>query len=148
MDYYLWLNDAQQGPYSIGQLKQMWASGTINKTIKVWHDGLADWQTMESMESLLFPPSPPPLPASYPPPQYIPIQQSSSSSSSAGVVTAGVICSLVSLLFLPPAFGLAALVCGIVALAKGTVGGGICVIIMAVACTMGGMFVGALLMSR
>ena len=68
--------------------------------------------------------------------------------STSGVIVAGAICAFVSLIFLPPAFGLAALVCGIIALAKGNVAGGIGIIILAVTFAGIGMLLGAYLMSR
>jgi len=56
-DYFVLLNGDQQGPFSIEQLKQMYASGAITKNVSVWYDGLGDWRTIESMENSLFQPA-------------------------------------------------------------------------------------------
>jgi len=100
------------------------------------------------------PPPPPPTPtylqgqAVAPPPLEHAKPTEPSKDSATGIIAAGVVCSLISLLFCPPAFGLAAFVCGIVALVKGNVSGGIGIIIMAVICTLAGMYFGAVLMSH
>ena len=98
---------------------------------------------------------PPPPPPTYlqgqavaPPPLEHTKPTDPSKDSATGIIAAGVVCSLISLLFCPPAFGLAAFVCGIVALVKGNVSGGIGIIIMAVICTLAGMYFGAVLMSH
>jgi len=58
------------------------------------------------------------------------------------LLTAGYLCALVALFFVPPAFGIAALVIGIIVLAKGRVGHGIALIVIAVTCGFAGMYIG------
>jgi|SRR5271166_2440439 len=58
------------------------------------------------------------------------------------LLIAGYVSGFVALLFLPPAFGLAGIVIGIIALAKGRVGHGIALIVIAVTCGFFGMYIG------
>jgi hypothetical protein len=58
------------------------------------------------------------------------------------LLIAGYVCSLVALGVLPPAFGLAGLVVGIVVLARGRVGHGIAIIVLAVTCGLVGTYTG------
>jgi len=72
---------------------------------------------------------------------------SESSGSSTGLIAAGYICGVLSLLILPPALGLAGFVIGIINLTKGSVGHGIAQIIISVTCGLLGMIIGAAMMS-
>jgi len=47
MDYYLWLNESQQGPYSIQNLMHMVILGQITNQTLAWHEGLPDWISVE-----------------------------------------------------------------------------------------------------
>lgn len=64
-----------------------------------------------------------------------------------GLIAAGYICGGLSLFILPPALGLAGLVCGIINLTKGQTGHGIAQIIISVTCALFGMIIGAAMMS-
>ena len=68
--------------------------------------------------------------------------------SSARLVKAGYICGGLSLLFFPPAFGIAGLVCGIINLTRGNIGHGIAQIVIAVTCSLIGIQIGIASMSR
>ena len=59
------------------------------------------------------------------------------------LIASGYICGLLSILFCPPALGLAGFVIGIVNLTKGSVGHGIAQIIISVTCGVFGMILGA-----
>ena len=63
--------------------------------------------------------------------------------STTGLIASGYICGLLSILFCPPALGLAGFVIGIVNLTKGSVGHGIAQIIISVTCGVLGMILGA-----
>ena len=58
------------------------------------------------------------------------------------LLIAGYLCALVALFFVPPAFGIAALVIGIIVLAKGRVGHGVALVVIAVTCGFAGMYIG------
>jgi hypothetical protein len=62
-------------------------------------------------------------------------------------VPAGYICAGISILFLPPLFALIALGCGIYNASKGRTGYGIAQIILAIACGISGMILGAIVMT-
>lgn len=62
------------------------------------------------------------------------------------LLIAGYLCGGLSLLILPPALGLAGLICGIITLVKGRVGHGIAMIIISVTCGLFGMIIGAAIM--
>ncbi|MGP8243860.1 MAG: hypothetical protein ACLQVN_04995 [Bryobacteraceae bacterium] len=64
------------------------------------------------------------------------------------LVIAGYICGFAALVFLPPAFGLAAFVLGILNLTKGRVGHGVAHIVIAVTCGIAGMYIGAYIWQR
>lgn len=49
LQYFLWLNEKQSGPYTITQLKSMWQSGQITSATCYWFDGLTEWLPIESM---------------------------------------------------------------------------------------------------
>ncbi len=59
------------------------------------------------------------------------------------LIVAGYTCGGLSLFILPPALGLAGLVCGIINLTKGQTGHGIAQIIISVSCAIFGMIIGA-----
>ncbi len=72
-DYYVSVNNAQQGPVSVEQLQQMANNGSITPDSMVWKNGMAGWEKAGNQQELqgLFPPaSPPPLPiaGAVPPP--------------------------------------------------------------------------------
>lgn len=66
----------------------------------------------------------------------------------AGLIVAGYVCCFMSLFFLPPGFGLAALIIGIVTIAKGRMGHGLSLVVFAVTCGLIGMFFGASVSSK
>jgi len=138
MDYYLWLDGSQRGPYSIDQLRHMWLNGQITKATKVWYDGLSDWTYCGAIEKSILPAPVTNTPA------YPPALPAKASDSSAIIVT-GVICAIISLLFLPPVFGLIAFICGVIALVRNSIGAGITIIIISILFSIGGMFVGAMI---
>jgi hypothetical protein len=44
--YYLWLNEAQAGPYTLQQVRSMWGAGKITALTLYWQEGKADWQPL------------------------------------------------------------------------------------------------------
>jgi hypothetical protein len=65
--YYILQNDETKGPFTIGQLRGMWNSGTI--TVETLHcqEGFAEWLPLRTILHELEPPATPP-PQSPPPP--------------------------------------------------------------------------------
>jgi membrane protein YdbS with pleckstrin-like domain len=60
--YYLWLNEAQAGPYTLQQVQSMWSAGQITALTLFWQEGKADWQPLGDIISEIEPPSAPPPP--------------------------------------------------------------------------------------
>ena len=44
--YTLWVDGQNAGPYTFGQIKLMWASGTINAKTLYWTEGKAEWKPL------------------------------------------------------------------------------------------------------
>ncbi len=66
VQYFYAVNNTQQGPVSIEQLKGLFANRTINKETLVWKQGMSAWtalQEVEELKSFLGGSTPPPLPA-------------------------------------------------------------------------------------
>jgi len=57
-EWYVGSNGKQSGPFSVTQLKQMAASGHLQKTHLIWKKGLSGWIPCSSVKEL-FPPAPP-----------------------------------------------------------------------------------------
>jgi uncharacterized RDD family membrane protein YckC len=56
--YYLWLNDAQTGPFPLEQLREWWADGTVNAKTLYWLEGMAEWTPLATIaDALAKPPS-------------------------------------------------------------------------------------------
>lgn len=51
--YTLWIDEKQAGPYTVGQLRLMWASGQITAKTLYWKEGNADWKQLLEMASKL-----------------------------------------------------------------------------------------------
>jgi len=49
MNYFLFLNGQQSGPYTEDQLRQFLAAGQIQGTDFAWYEGLADWAPIASL---------------------------------------------------------------------------------------------------
>jgi hypothetical protein len=69
MNYYLWQNETQTGPFTENQLKTMWSGGQLTINSLYWQEGMPEWSTLADLQQLLdatpaAPPStvPPPLP--------------------------------------------------------------------------------------
>jgi len=53
--YYLWLNEAQQGPYTLEQVQSMWSAGHITPQTLYWQEGNAEWQPLGNILSEIEP---------------------------------------------------------------------------------------------
>ena len=64
VQYYAAINGQQAGPYTIDQLRQLVAAGTINQQSQMWKQGMANWAAANTLPDLagLFNNTPPPLP--------------------------------------------------------------------------------------
>jgi len=49
--YYLWLNEAQAGPYALEQVQSMWNAGQITAETLYWQEGNAEWQPLGNILS-------------------------------------------------------------------------------------------------
>ena len=65
MNYYLYLNGQQIGPYTEEQIRNLIAAGTVAQTDLCWQEGMAEWQPLYTMLSFVqvaaaaVPPPPP-----------------------------------------------------------------------------------------
>lgn len=49
--YYLWFNETQSGPYTIQQVRSLWASGQITSETLYWMEGKTEWEPLGSILS-------------------------------------------------------------------------------------------------
>jgi len=54
--YYLWLNEAQAGPYTLQQVQSLWNEGQITALTLFWQEGNPDWQPLSTIQSVIEPP--------------------------------------------------------------------------------------------
>jgi membrane protein YdbS with pleckstrin-like domain len=59
--YYLWLNEAQAGPYTLLQVQSLWNEGQITALTLYWQEGNADWAPLSDIQSIIEPPVRPAL---------------------------------------------------------------------------------------
>jgi hypothetical protein len=65
--YYLLLDGAQSGPYTLSQLTEMWQARRVDTLTLYWEEGNADWLPLHNIAPLLqvpTPAGPPPMPVS------------------------------------------------------------------------------------
>jgi hypothetical protein len=53
--YFLLKGDEQSGPFTIGQLRSMWQSGSITAQTQYWFDGAPEWRPLINLLALLEP---------------------------------------------------------------------------------------------
>lgn len=53
MTYYLWLNNTQTGPFTIGQLRSMWQTGSVTSLTLFWKEGMKDWKPLIDIVQLI-----------------------------------------------------------------------------------------------
>ncbi len=150
-------NQGQQlGPFSQANLTGLIAAGQILLETPVWREGMQEWVPAQTVPGL-FAAAPGPMPAQ---PQFQQPNTGSSNfsnfsiaetrqtpmahsaGSSTGLIAAGYMCAGLSLLILPPAFGLAGFIIGILNLVKGSTAHGIIQIILSITCGLFGMLIG------
>lgn len=51
--YTLWLNNENAGPYTLGQLKSMWATGKVTAKTRYWKEGSTEWKRLLEIASEL-----------------------------------------------------------------------------------------------
>lgn len=57
LSYYVALDGQSQGPFTIGQLREMWKSGRVNLATQFWSDdGFPDWRALSEIADVLEPP--------------------------------------------------------------------------------------------
>ena len=61
MEYHVLINDQQAGPYTIEQLRSMWASGTVTLDTHFWTAGMPDWRPLRTIITTLQPTKPTPI---------------------------------------------------------------------------------------
>jgi hypothetical protein len=57
-EFYLLLNEQQTGPYTLEQLRSMWASGAVTLNTLFWQEGMAEWKPLRNIVALLQPRTP------------------------------------------------------------------------------------------
>jgi len=50
--YYLFLNNKQAGPYSFGQIQNLWNSNAVNAQTLYWTEGFTDWEPLSGMADM------------------------------------------------------------------------------------------------
>ncbi|HUB66057.1 MAG TPA: GYF domain-containing protein [Candidatus Methylacidiphilales bacterium] len=55
--YYLWLNEAQAGPFTLQQVRSMWNAGQITALTLYWQEGKAGWEPLGDIISEIEAPS-------------------------------------------------------------------------------------------
>ncbi len=55
--YYLWMNDAQVGPFSLEQLRAFVKEGSINAKTLFWQEGMTEWTALETIQGLFSEPT-------------------------------------------------------------------------------------------
>jgi len=63
MEYYLYLNDEQKGPYTLSQIQSMWRSGNITGNTLYWQDGFSEWIPLSTILHIIEPPPIAPAPS-------------------------------------------------------------------------------------
>ena len=53
MEYYIYKDDQQIGPFTLGQLRSMWTSGTLTADTLFWHEGAIDWLPLRTITDTL-----------------------------------------------------------------------------------------------
>lgn len=66
--FYVYLNNMQQGPFDLPTMQTLVANGTISATTLVWRQGMGQWAQASTQAELahLFQPTPPPPPPTMP----------------------------------------------------------------------------------
>jgi GYF domain 2 len=57
--YYVMVDEKQQGPYILAQLRAMWRAGSLTAETQYWFEGQTEWMPLETILELLEPPSSP-----------------------------------------------------------------------------------------
>lgn len=161
-------NGSPAGPYSFSTLKTMISDGQLSANCSVWKEGMSNWKLVSSIPSL----SGSRQPAGSDQEHFHPVAQDrqdwkntmqeaehsntsdtdQSNSMSFGrnqlsslvtfLMVTGYLCSLLSLLLLPIALGLAALACGIGNLVQGGITHGVLQIVLSLTCCAFGTYLG------
>lgn len=57
--YYLLIDDNQQGPYTLNQVRSMWNAGTVNLSTPFCQPGWNEWRSLEEIVEQIEPKAPP-----------------------------------------------------------------------------------------
>jgi membrane protein YdbS with pleckstrin-like domain len=60
--YYLWLDNAQAGPFTLAQIAEQWRTGRVTDLTLYWEEGNADWLPLHNIAGLLGSPAAPTAP--------------------------------------------------------------------------------------
>ena len=137
MELYLHQNGEQVGPYTEEQIISMVSSGELSRDDIIWHEGLAEWQPIQSVVSLPAPiaPQPAPVPqaqtASHQPAQVETNVKQGAIIGGWVCFGLGLICMFISLFmfFLYGPFFLVAFILSIVAMSQRRVLGGVVLLV-------------------
>lgn len=67
MQIHISRNGQQMGPYPLAQINNYLADGTLLPTDSAWHQGMAEWAPLSTLDGVQMPPLPPPPPNAGPP---------------------------------------------------------------------------------
>lgn len=137
MELYLHQNGEQVGPYTEEQIVSMVSSGELSRDDIIWHEGLAEWQPIQSVVGLPAPVAPQPAPvqqaqSSSPQPTQVETNVKQGAIIGGWVCFAlGLICMVLSLFmfFLYGPFFLVAFILSIVAMSQRRVLGGVVLLV-------------------
>ena len=141
------LRDGQQlGPYPVEEINRQLSTHVFEASDLAWYEGLAEWQPLSSIAGVMaghahhLRPPPPPVRTS----AWSSLSADNPAApSSSGLLIGGYIGAAVSLLFLPPVFGLAGIICGVVLVKRQQTNQGVTLLVVSFVCAVIGMIIGA-----
>jgi hypothetical protein len=134
MKIHITKNGQTLGPYDTEEVNKQLKAGIISSSDMAWQEGMSEWRPLSTLPGIQASVFSETMPIAQPP---------TIAGGSKGIITGGYVCAAISLLFLPPGFGIAGLVLGIIALTRGRTGHGIAIIVLSVSLAFFGMLIGA-----
>ncbi len=143
VEWYYYISAQKLGPVPPETIVAMIRTGALNSATQIWREGLTEWVPLGATPDFaacctVTAPTPTVHPS---------VINDIFSKNSDFLIPAGYICAVISILFLPPVFGLAGMAIGTINLTKGRVSTGIIQIVLSIICACTGMFLGMEMMS-
>ena len=73
-EFFILSGDNKEGPFTISQMRSMWAAGRVTGESFFWREGMAEWEKLRNIKNLLET-QPPPIPAQVPQAPPVPVVQ-------------------------------------------------------------------------